>query len=325
MENNSLELEEKDDDIIMRDDQSTMDLNFEQERLNTFTDKWKIPYIEPKALAKNGFYYIESQDNDCVQCNFCKIMLYKWEEKDDVVMEHYRASPDCIFLKQHISTANISIGSAEELNNLLAPIRFIDHTKLCCSANRYIHVDALNEGYYAIKRIRFIVKRDGETRVRIDLKGERKYTIFDLNCRPEYENLSKDNLEKLSKVYKNFVIMRVYRCENEEFNRLQFYETEKCSLYYQSSRRIEMKEMLRYKSYKVLLFSIVKIGDEYRTRVDIEGNRHFILPHDTETMAQEIKTFEDLERWNNKRLRVVVSYGFRDLYDVRFCLEKQYV
>lgn len=54
--------------------------------------------------------------------------------------------------------------------------------------------------------------------------------------------------------------------------------------------------------YKVLLFSIVKINDEYRVRVDITDERHFILPKN----HQQVK-MDDIEWWNKQRLTVALN------------------
>lgn len=65
----------------------------ETTRMDTFKNKWPHQFIETRALAKDGFFYVGPFDR--VQCVYCKLILNKWESNDSVVGEHKRFSPYC--------------------------------------------------------------------------------------------------------------------------------------------------------------------------------------------------------------------------------------
>ena len=50
------------------------------------------------TLAANGFFYLGGGDQ--VKCYHCGVDLYGWVEPDDVMVEHYRHSPDCRLAKE---------------------------------------------------------------------------------------------------------------------------------------------------------------------------------------------------------------------------------
>ncbi|KAF2883024.1 hypothetical protein ILUMI_23162 [Ignelater luminosus] len=64
----------------------------EAERLRSY-DNWPLDFIDPKTLAKAGFYY--TNKNDLVRCAFCKIEIMKWQRSDNVLSEHRRWSENC--------------------------------------------------------------------------------------------------------------------------------------------------------------------------------------------------------------------------------------
>lgn len=70
-----------------------VDLNDELNRLSTFSNDWPHAFINPKELAKTGFYYIGPHDQ--VKCYICQIQVSSWEMGDDEITEHIRWSPCC--------------------------------------------------------------------------------------------------------------------------------------------------------------------------------------------------------------------------------------
>lgn len=71
-------------------------MRLESERLNTY-EGWPSPFINPVDLAKAGFFYTKKED--IVRCAYCSVEIGKWEPGDDVVSDHRRWSPNCIFLR----------------------------------------------------------------------------------------------------------------------------------------------------------------------------------------------------------------------------------
>lgn len=68
----------------------------EDDRLASF-EGWPLPYLSPIELAKAGFYY--TKNADIVRCPFCSVELSKWEPGDDVVSDHERWAPQCVFVR----------------------------------------------------------------------------------------------------------------------------------------------------------------------------------------------------------------------------------
>lgn len=68
----------------------------ENDRLTSF-EGWPLPFLSPIELAKAGFYYTKKED--IVRCPFCSIELSKWEPGDDVVSDHERWAPQCLFVR----------------------------------------------------------------------------------------------------------------------------------------------------------------------------------------------------------------------------------
>lgn len=71
-------------------------MKFELNRFNSFTDKWPLSYVNPKELAENGFFYLQSEDQ--VQCSFCGIVIDDWNVGDKPLKEHIKKAPKCPFL-----------------------------------------------------------------------------------------------------------------------------------------------------------------------------------------------------------------------------------
>lgn len=82
-------------------------------RMNTFKKNWTLNYIDPKILAKSGFFYVGPFDR--VQCVFCKATLEKWKPDDDVLGEHKRFAPMCPLL-QSTAVDNIPLIPYEKLS-----------------------------------------------------------------------------------------------------------------------------------------------------------------------------------------------------------------
>jgi len=71
-------------------------------RLQSF--KYWAGVLPKEELAEAGFYMIARRD--VVRCFSCRVVLQDWEKTDNVIDEHQRHSPNCPFLKTHLS--NIS-------------------------------------------------------------------------------------------------------------------------------------------------------------------------------------------------------------------------
>ncbi|XP_067951368.1 baculoviral IAP repeat-containing protein 7-like [Watersipora subatra] len=70
----------------------------EKQRRTTFLVNW--PHdgnLSGIKMAQAGFYCLD--DNDRVQCVFCRGCLHKWEEQDDPMTEHRKHFPFCLFVK----------------------------------------------------------------------------------------------------------------------------------------------------------------------------------------------------------------------------------
>jgi len=84
----------------------------EKNRLNTFDVRWpSSSVVEPRDLAKSGFYYIGV--GDVVRCVFCQIQLRSWEPGDVPLNEHRKHSPSCPFLLQQ-DVGNVPLPNAPE-------------------------------------------------------------------------------------------------------------------------------------------------------------------------------------------------------------------
>lgn len=100
----------------------SLDMCSEENRLKTFeTIQWPHDFIQPRILAKTGFYSVGRDDE--VKCYFCKVVVKKWEFGDKEVDEHKRWSPNCPLLKRR-RTNNKPIEPITELNQLLPPLSY---------------------------------------------------------------------------------------------------------------------------------------------------------------------------------------------------------
>lgn len=99
----------------------TTEMCREEARLKTFDRKWPHSFLEPRILAKIGFYYIGPYDQ--VKCYFCKVEIGRWEAEDNEVTEHIRWSPNCPLIKRR-ETTNVPIEPTTELDQLLPPMSY---------------------------------------------------------------------------------------------------------------------------------------------------------------------------------------------------------
>lgn len=69
--------------------------NSYEERLKTYCNRWRVPFLEAEALARAGFYYTGYSDIVC--CPFCNVEVGKWVPGDDPLADHIKWSPNCRF------------------------------------------------------------------------------------------------------------------------------------------------------------------------------------------------------------------------------------
>ena len=83
----------------------------ESYRLRTFENRWpESAFLGPPELARNGFYYLGSQDR--VKCAFCSGILRNWRPDDKVDEEHRRHFPHCPFVRG-LDVGNVTIEDDE--------------------------------------------------------------------------------------------------------------------------------------------------------------------------------------------------------------------
>eukprot|EP00062_Callorhinchus_milii_P004742 gi/632943727/ref/XP_007887106.1/ PREDICTED: baculoviral IAP repeat-containing protein 7-like [Callorhinchus milii] len=70
----------------------------EEARLSTFQNWPNVAAVEPRTLARAGFFYTGHRDN--VKCFYCDGGLRNWESGDDPWMEHAKWFPRCDYLLQ---------------------------------------------------------------------------------------------------------------------------------------------------------------------------------------------------------------------------------
>lgn len=72
---------------------STLHIRMEIDRF----EGWTCTFINPRILAKSVFLY--TKKDDIAKCTYCSIEIGKCEPGDNIVNDHRRWSPNCIFLK----------------------------------------------------------------------------------------------------------------------------------------------------------------------------------------------------------------------------------
>ena len=80
---------------------------FYEDRLTTFEHWSKQIQPDKYRLAKAGFYYMGEIDK--VVCFSCGITLREWEQTDDPLVEHYKWSKNCVFLKMTGYKGNMDV------------------------------------------------------------------------------------------------------------------------------------------------------------------------------------------------------------------------
>lgn len=84
----------------------------EKNRLLTFSN-WPNSAIDPKELAKAGFY--STHFEDAVRCAFCDVEICRWEEGDNAMADHQRWSNTCPFVRG-FNVGNIPLDSNENID-----------------------------------------------------------------------------------------------------------------------------------------------------------------------------------------------------------------
>ncbi|XP_042237264.1 baculoviral IAP repeat-containing protein 7-like [Homarus americanus] len=98
------------------------ELFLESVRRQTFNN-WSVPFIDPKKLAKAGFFYLRTRDH--VQCVFCQGIVGYWDPGDEPEVEHCKHFPNCPFISG-CATGNVPICSPEN-----------DTSRLYCFLDEY--------------------------------------------------------------------------------------------------------------------------------------------------------------------------------------------
>lgn len=88
------------------DEVDNVDYRFEMARLQSF-DNWPLRYMDPRELAKAGFYYMGEDDK--VRCFECNVEICQWLEGDDPMVDHQRWSGRCRFIRK-IPCGNVPLG-----------------------------------------------------------------------------------------------------------------------------------------------------------------------------------------------------------------------
>lgn len=88
-------------------------LHRESERLKTYRD-WPCDFLEPRNLAKGGFYFTGT--DDIVRCAFCGVEIGCWERGDDPDSDHKKWASQCDFV-QGRECGNIPMSDSNEENS----------------------------------------------------------------------------------------------------------------------------------------------------------------------------------------------------------------
>jgi len=100
-------------------DESLGRLKYESMRLLTF-DKWPASAkVEPRKIAKAGFFYTGQYAE--AKCLWCDCVITTWEYGDQVMTRHRSASPDCPFVRD-VSDNIPLLASTTSSNNIMSPL-----------------------------------------------------------------------------------------------------------------------------------------------------------------------------------------------------------
>lgn len=89
-------------------------LRYEHRRRDTFID-WPHDWLNPKDLARDGFYYLRTDDH-CA-CVYCRGIVGMWELDDTPRKEHEKHFNHCPFIRNQ-DVGNIPIRQCDVLSNL---------------------------------------------------------------------------------------------------------------------------------------------------------------------------------------------------------------
>lgn len=112
-----------------------------RERIRTFYNWSRIQ--TPDALASAGFFRTPDAGADDVQCFYCGIRVFDWEDSDEPLSEHIRWSQNCKFAKlmQTLKQTKTLIKESSKLLNLLE-----EAAKFDSSSNNGVDVAGNNGG-----------------------------------------------------------------------------------------------------------------------------------------------------------------------------------
>lgn len=94
----------------------TLNYRNEKARFDSFKFWPNRAAARPIELAKNGFYYLGTEDR--VQCAFCKGVLRNWDATDVVFDEHKRHFPMCPFVRDPTNCGNEASSAGVEMNGV---------------------------------------------------------------------------------------------------------------------------------------------------------------------------------------------------------------
>ncbi|XP_034949209.1 baculoviral IAP repeat-containing protein 7 [Chelonus insularis] len=87
-----------------------------EQRLSSFQNWPSTAAASPESLARAGFYYL--QQEDMVQCVYCKGIMRMWEPGDDPDTEHRIGFPDCDFYTHQDCNSAVTTMEKEKLANV---------------------------------------------------------------------------------------------------------------------------------------------------------------------------------------------------------------
>lgn len=90
-------------------------LRFEMHRLSTFEGWPANAKVEPRKIARAGFFYTGRYME--AKCKWCGCVLATWEYGDQVMARHREANPDCPFVKQSSDNVPLILHSSSIISN----------------------------------------------------------------------------------------------------------------------------------------------------------------------------------------------------------------
>ncbi|KAG8040581.1 hypothetical protein G9C98_002577 [Cotesia typhae] len=87
-----------------------------EQRLRSFENWPATNNVTPESLARAGFYYLQQEDT--VECVYCRGVMSKWEPGDDPFNEHRNGFPHCDFFNHQESNSALTTEEKEELANV---------------------------------------------------------------------------------------------------------------------------------------------------------------------------------------------------------------